>query len=147
MEYEVLDIKILNALLENSRNSFRQIAKKVGVSPATVMTHINALEKNGVIKGYSALLDYEKLGFEFNVIIEVKVSHGKLHEVEKKLAEDFNVFAVYDATGEFDTTVIARFRNRRALDAYVKKIQKFEFVERTLTKLILETQKEEPLKL
>jgi DNA-binding Lrp family transcriptional regulator len=139
--------KILNALLENSRLSYRQIAKNTGISAATVMNRIKSLEEEGVIKGYSTLIDYDKLGFEFNVIIEVRVSHGNLAEVEKKLSADYNVVAVYDATGDFDVTLIGRFKNRKQLDAYVKKIQTFPNIERTSTRLILKTIKEEPLKL
>lgn len=147
MQLDDVNQKILNELLQNSRPSYRTIAKKTGLSPATIMTRVTALEKEGVIKGYTTLLDYEKLGFEFNVLIEVRVAHGKLHEVEKKLASDYNVTAVYDATGDFDVTIIGRFKNRRQLDAYVKKIQTFEHVERTSTRLVLKTIKEDSLKL
>lgn len=147
MQLDEVNQKILNELLSNSRQSYRQIAQKTNLSPATVMNRVSALEKEGAIKGYTTMLDYEKLGFEFNVIIEVRVAHGKLHEVEKKLAADYNITSVYDATGDFDVTLIGRFKNRRQLDAYVKKIQTFEHVERTSTKLVLKTIKEEPLKI
>ncbi|MFA6065315.1 MAG: Lrp/AsnC family transcriptional regulator [archaeon] len=147
MQMDDINQKILNALLENSRLSYRQIAKNTGISAATVMNRIKSLEEEGVIKGYSTLIDYDKLGFEFNVIIEVRVSHGNLAEVEKKLSADYNVVAVYDATGDFDVTLIGRFKNRKQLDAYVKKIQTFPNIERTSTRLILKTIKEEPLKL
>ena len=142
-----MDQKILNVLLEDSRLSYRQISQKIGVSTATVMNRVNALTKEGIIRGFTTLIDYDKLGFDFDVIIEVRVAHGKLNEVEKKLAADYNVVAVYDATGDFDVTLIGRFKGRRQLDAFVKKIQTFDFVERTNTKLILRTIKEEPLKL
>jgi DNA-binding Lrp family transcriptional regulator len=147
MELDSIDQKILNALLEDSRLSYRQIAKNTGISAATVMNRVNTLQTNGVIRGFTVLIDYDKLGFEFDVIIEVRVAHGKLHEVKRKLAADYNIVAVYDATGDFDVTLIGRFKNRKQLDAYVKKIQTFEHVERTNTKLILKTIKEEPLKL
>lgn len=141
-----MDGEIINLLLDNSKLSFRQIAKKVGVSVTTVMNRVRELEREGIIKKYSAQIDYEKLGYEFDVIIEVQVSHGKLHEVEKRFAEQPNVVAVYDVTGESDITLICRFKNRRGLDAFVKKIQTFDYVERTLTKLILKTIKEEAIK-
>ena len=141
-----IDREIINLILDNSKLSFRQIAQKIGVSVTTVMNRIRAMEKEGVIKKYSAQIDYEKLGYEFDVIIEVQVSHGKLHDIEKHFAEQPNVVAVYDATGQFDITLICRFKSRRQLDSFVKRIQTFNHVERTLTKLILKTIKEEPIK-
>ena len=71
------------------------------------------------------------------VLIDIKVSGGKLKEVEERLKDEENVSAVYDITGEYDITIIARFRNRHDLDNFVKKLQTLENVERTHTKLIL----------
>ncbi|MFH1256744.1 MAG: Lrp/AsnC family transcriptional regulator [Candidatus Diapherotrites archaeon] len=146
MELSKSDSQILNILLENSRLSFRQIAKKAGCSVATVLNHVKRLEKDGAIKGYSALLDYTSLGYEFEALIEMRVSKGKLFEVEKKIASNPNVCAVFDVTGHFDAVVLARFKSRKGLDAFLKKIQALDFVERTETKMILNTIKEAPLK-
>jgi len=137
------DKKILNAITENSRLSLREIAKKINVSVATVMHHINKLNIEKIIKKYTAKLDYEKLGYDIEVMIEIRISKGKLFEVEKKIAIHPNVFAVYDVTGSFDAIILARFPNRRKMDNFLKKIQTFDFVERTETKLILSTIKEE----
>lgn len=138
-----MDKGILNALLENSRLSYRQIAKQLKISPATVMHHLNKLEESGIIRNYTVNLDYEKLGFDLNVIIDVRVSRGKLFEVEKRIANHSSVQAVYDITGDFDAIIIAKFTSRKNMDAFLKKLQTIEFVERTETKLILNTIKEE----
>src|SRR3990167_10648077 len=98
MQLEETDKKILNIIVENSRLSLRQIAKKANVSAATVMHHIKKLEKDGVIKKYTAKLDYEKAGYDVDVMIEIRISKGKLFEVERKIASHPNVFAVYDIT-------------------------------------------------
>ena len=143
MILEETDKKILNIIVENSRLSLRQIAQKAGVSVATVMHHIKALEKEGIIRKYTAKLDYEKMGYDVEVMIEIRVSKGRLLDVEKKIAMDPNVFAVYDVTGAFDALVLARFPTRRKMDNFLKRIQTYEFVERTETRLILRTMKEE----
>lgn len=141
------DRAILNVLQLNSRLSYRQIAKKLGISVVTVMNRVKRLEDSGVIKNYSVVLDYDQLGFDLPVLIDVRVAKGKLSIVEKKIAKHPSVVAVYDNTGHFDATIIARFRNRRAMDTFIKKVQSFEDVERTETKLILDTIKEEGLRL
>ncbi|MEK6984199.1 MAG: Lrp/AsnC family transcriptional regulator [Nanoarchaeota archaeon] len=137
------DKKIVNILVENSRLSLRQIAKKAMVSVATVMHHIKKLEHEGIIKGYTTKLDYDKIGYDIEVIINIRISKGKLFEVEKKIAMHPNVFAVYDVTGDFDAVVLARFPTRRQMDNFLKKLQTYEFLERTETKLVLNTIKEE----
>jgi len=143
MALEETDKKILDILIDDSRLSLRQIAKKADISVATVMNHINNLEKEKIIKKYTAKLDYEKIGYDVEVMIEIRISKGKLFEVEKKITMDPNVFAVYDVTGAFDALVLARFPTRRKMDNFLKKIQTYEFVERTETRLILRTMKEE----
>ena len=143
MQLSETDRKILNILVDDSRLSLRQIAKKASVSVATVMHHIKKLEKESVIKKYTSKLDYEKIGYEILVMVEIRVSKGKLFEVEKKVATHPNVFAVYDITGPFDSLVLARFYTRRQLDSFIKKLQGYEFVERTETKFILNTIKDE----
>lgn len=141
------DHAILNVLLENSRLSFREIAKRVKVSVATVLHRVRALEKAKIINGYTTKLNYELLGFDVQAIIELRVSSGKLFEVEYKIARHPGVMALYDVTGDFDALLVCKFQSRKSLDAFVKKIQQYDFVERTNTKLILNVIKEEPIAL
>ncbi len=140
------DKQILNVLLDNSRLSYREIAKKVRVSVATVMHRVNRLKKEKIIKKYTTVLDYEKLGYDVEITIHMKINKGKLIELENKIAKANNVFAVYDVTGKSDAIVIARFKNRRSMDNFLKQIQTYDFVERTETSLILNTIKEDFLK-
>ena len=143
MQLEETDKRILNILVDNSRLSLRQIAKKANVSVATVMNHLKKLEEEKIIKSYTAKLDYEKVGYDIEVMIEIRISKGKLFEVEKKIASSPNVFAIYDITGTFDAVILARFHTRRQMDNFLKRIQTYDFVERTETKLVLNTIKEE----
>lgn len=142
MNIDDTDRKILNALLSDSKLSLREIAKKVNVSVATVMHRVKDLEKENVIKRYTTVVDYEKIGFDVEVLVEVRISKGKLFQVEKEIAHHPGVFAVYDLTGDFDAAILARFKGRRQMDNFLKKIQKYDFVERTNTRLILNTIKE-----
>lgn len=141
-----VDKKILNILLDNSRLSYREISKKVGVSVATIMHRVNRLEKEKIIKKYTVILDYEKLGYDVEITVHLKIGKGKLFELEQKIAKHKNVYAVYDVTGKADAIIIARFKNRRSMDTFLKKIQKYNFIERTETSLILNTIKEENFK-
>lgn len=147
MPIDETDRNIMNILLDDSKQSLRKIAKAAGISAATAMSRIKRLEHEKYIKKYSAVLDYDRLGYDVDVHIDVKISKGKLFELEKKLALSKSVFAVYDCTGEFDAVILARFRNRKSMDSFLKDIQRYDFIERTNTRLILNTIKEESVKL
>jgi DNA-binding Lrp family transcriptional regulator len=145
MKLDDLDKNIINALISNSKLSYREIAKKVKVSVATIMHHIKKLEQDKIITRYTTKIDYDKVNFDVEVMIEVRISKGKLFEMEKKISNHPNVFAVYDLTGDFDAIILARFKNRKSMDSFLKKIQTYDFVERTNTRLILNTIKEKEI--
>lgn len=142
-ELDNLDIKIIKSLNDNARKSYREIAREHKVSLGTIANRIKRLENKGIIKGYIPLIDLELLNYEFQVIIGVKISHGKLLNVLKKLSNNPHVYYVYDVTGDWDLVLIAKFKNRTALSAFIKKITAMEFVERTNTSVILNIVKEE----
>ena len=137
-----VDRSIVNHLQEKGRDSYREIARELDISPSTVMKRVRDLEDSGIIKGYSALIDYDLVGYDIHVIVDVRVAKGKLQLIESKIARYDSVLMVFDNTGSFDATVIARFKNRAGLDRFIKRLQTYDFVERTETKLILNTIKD-----
>jgi len=136
-------VKILEALMLDARLSSRQIAKRCGVSIGTVLSRIKKMEKEGIITGYSAVLDQEKLGYELTVVCEVTVSKGRLLEMENEIARLPNVCCVYDVTGLIDALVVAKFKSREELSKFTKRLLALPFVERTNTHVVLTTIKED----
>jgi DNA-binding Lrp family transcriptional regulator len=137
------DTKILHQILSDGRSSYRKIAEQIGVSPPTVLNRIQKLERSHVIKSYSAVLDHEKLGYDLTAIIELTAVKGKITEVEKHISKFANVCAVYDITGLTDMLIVAKFRNRRELSDFVKKDLSLPYVERTNSRMVLVTVKED----
>ena len=138
-----IDIKILRKLISDARLSYRNIAEQIGVSPPTVLARVEKLEKNKIIKSYSALLDHEKLGYDLTAIIEVTAIKNKVVEVEKVLSKYENLCAIYDITGLTDMIIVAKFRNRKELSNFVKKELSIPSVQRTNTHLVFITVKED----
>ena len=138
-----IDIKILRKLISDARLSYRNIAEQIGVSPPTVLARVEKLEKNKIIKYYSALLDHEKLGYDLTAIIEVTAIKNKVVEVERVLSKYENVCAIYDITGLTDMIIVAKFRNRKELSNFVKKELSIPSVQRTNTHLVFITVKED----
>ncbi|HLE07569.1 MAG TPA: Lrp/AsnC family transcriptional regulator [archaeon] len=143
IEIDKIDREILRELLSGARKSYREIARKVGVTTTTVIKRVAKLKKEKAIKGDTVILDPEKLGFSFTVMIEIIFSKGRLLETEETIAKHYNVFAVYDLTGERDAVILARFRDRAELNAFVKNLLKNPSVERTNTHIVLNTIKED----
>jgi DNA-binding Lrp family transcriptional regulator len=142
MELSETDTKILKNLLEDARFSSRQIAKNVGVSVGTVLSRIKKMEDVGLIKGYSVILDHEKLGYELTVVTEITVSKGRLVEMENEIAKMPGVCGVYDVTGLTDAVIIAKFKSREDLGKFTKHLLALPYIERTNTHVALTTVKE-----
>jgi len=147
MSIKESDIRLLNVLIENPRKSYRELAKEAKLSIAIIGEKLKKLESSGILKGYTSLVDYDLLGYEIQVVINIRVAHGEAQNVEKKIFNNPNVMGIYNTTGDFDVLVIARFKSRKELDEYIKNLQGYEFVERTQTQLILNTIKERPIKI
>jgi len=139
---DAVDIRILVELQEDARKSLREIAEKLGVAEGTVYNRINKLRRMGVIERFIPIINYSKLGFDLIVVIGVTAEGGHLIEVEELLANEPNVTAVYDVTGEFDVITVAKFKDRESLNAFVKRIAGLEHVKKTYTMLVLNVVKE-----
>lgn len=138
-----MDRRILAELMRDCRRSYRSIARRAGVSVGTTLNRIRKLERAGVIKGYTALLDHEKLGYQLTVLAEITVSKGKLLEMEEAIGKLPNTCAVYDVTGSTDALVIAKFHTREELSKFTKNLLSLPFVDRTNTHVVLTTVKED----
>jgi Lrp/AsnC family transcriptional regulator for asnA, asnC and gidA len=138
-----LDRGILEELNVDARRSHREIAERLKVSPTTIGMRIERMERDGIIRGYVPLLDDEALGWELSATIGIRISKGKLREVEERLGKDPRAYAIYDVTGDFDALLIGRFRDRRDLDRFVKHALQDPQVERTNTQVVLNRVKED----
>ena len=141
--FDEIDKKIVNEYLQDSRLSYREIAKRLGLAVGTIMTRTKKLELQGIIKDYTVILDHNKLRYDLTAITEITVSKGKLIEMEKEIAKMKVTCAVYDVTGNNDAIIIAKFKNRQELNQFTKKLLSMPFVERTNTHIVLDTIKED----
>lgn len=136
------DKKILKILTSDARLSARHIAIKLGLSTVTVLSRIKKMEKSKMIKGYTAELNHEKLGYDLTAIIEVTAKKERLADIEKKLSSFDNLCAVYDITGTSDIIAIGKFKNRGQISKFVKEISSIPDIENTNTHIVLNTVKE-----
>ena len=141
------DRRILAVLLADARTSMRSIAEEVGVALGTVSNRVKRMEEMGVIHGYEVRVDAEKLGWTMTVLCGLRIEKGRLMEVQRRIAEDSRVFGIYDVTGEFDSMVLARVRDRAHLDDLSKTVLSSEGIIRTVTHVVLNTVKQNGVQL
>lgn len=137
-----LDRRILGILRRDGQTPFRDIAAQAGTTVGTVHNRIKKMQAEGVIQRFAPVLDAALLGFPVTAMVEVRIDGGHLEGVQRALAEDPHVTAIYDVTGEVDTVVVAKFRDTRDLDGFVKRAARMAHVKETRTRLVLNIVKE-----
>ena len=99
------DLRILRAVLDDGRVSVQRLSEVVGLSATPVARRLNRLEANGVITGYSALVDEARLGFGVTVFVSVKLDRqvdDALEEFERAVDAMPEVVDCWLMTGNRD---------------------------------------------
>ncbi len=106
-----LDKRLLVSLKEDARKPFLKLAKELNVSDATVHKRVAALEESGIITGYSAKLDAEKLGFGITAFIELRIKPGTADIVGEKLTKIPRVLDIYELHSHCDFLIRVQVRD------------------------------------
>lgn len=99
------DIKILQVIQENGRISNKELATKVNLSPAPCWRRMNALEGQGYIKSYTALLDHERVGLTITAFAHVSLDDHHADTVksfDKAIAKWPEVQECHATSGDYD---------------------------------------------
>jgi len=142
-KYDDKDELIMKNIMSDARLSARQLSLAVGLSTVTVLSRIKRLEKIGVIRGYHASIDHEKAGYGLVAIIEIAAKNTELSHVEESISKYENVCAIYDVTGATDLLIVAKFRSRSELSAFIKDLENIKHLKSTVTHVVLNTIKED----
>lgn len=106
---DALDRSIIEILLRDARTSTRSISRQLNVSAGSVGQRIARLESNGVITGYSAIVDPAQLGRSLAFVVGLQMSQGNAMEVAlDELIAFPEVDEVLVLTGRWDLLVIGR---------------------------------------
>jgi len=127
------DRKILE-IIRSRKATTKEISLLTGIPITTVHNRIKKMEREGVIKGYRAIIDNKKIGNEIEVIIGLEFARGK--DGLEKISRIPNVEECYKVSGSFDAIVKAAFRNIEELNQFLDELKKIN-VERTVTHIVL----------
>jgi DNA-binding Lrp family transcriptional regulator len=122
MTYENLDAKLINALLGDGRASLRSLAEDLDVSVTTVSNHLRDLEEEGVVEGYTPIVNYDALGYDVTAIIQLKVEGSALPEITERLQDQQQMISVYEVTGDYDIIAIGKFTDTDGMNRQIKEL-------------------------
>jgi Lrp/AsnC family transcriptional regulator, regulator for asnA, asnC and gidA len=100
MRIDEMNKKILYLLQQDGRMTYKDIAKAINRSESTVRDRISIMEDEGVIKGYSAIVDRGKVGLHCCASVFAKAPLEELDSLSNKLAEFENVFQIDHVSGD-----------------------------------------------
>lgn len=102
---DTIDNNLLQAVQEDCRRPIAEMATKVGLSTSAAHRRLGLLEKSGVIEGYQARLNGEKLGYAIEFYVEVSLdsqSEAVLAAFEKAVLARPQILECYLMTGDAD---------------------------------------------
>jgi len=108
-----LDLDILGKLVKNSRKSNIEIGQELCICEATVRNRIRKMEKIGLIRGYSAKVNFRLMENPVKAYVTVKVSSEHRRKVTRQLARHPRTIAVYKLAGESDIMAVMLFPSTR----------------------------------
>ncbi len=136
------DLEILKILQEDGRASYSDLSRRLGISEVAVYSRIKRLVRDGVIKGFTAVLDESRLGLGIGALIGLKATPHRYEEILNKLSLFPEILEIHDVTGDYYAILKVRTRDKESLAQLLDKIGKLEGVVSTDTRLILRTIKE-----
>jgi len=142
MTYDNLDSKLINELIGNGRASLRSLGEELDVSVTTVSNHINDLESQDIIQGYTPVLNYGKLGYGVTAITHLKVEGSALTEIVDRLRNKDQMISVYETTGDYDIIAIGKFEHTDGMNAQIKELLSDVDIRESNTSVVLNAVKE-----
>jgi Lrp/AsnC family transcriptional regulator for asnA, asnC and gidA len=136
------DKKIIEILIGNSRVSYADIVRKLGISEAMIFKRIKKLKDEGIIKSFTLQLDPSKIGRDIYLSLGLTVNPVLLDEIAKKLSNLDEVSEVFITVGEHNIIAHALIKDNDAFnDFLMNKIYKLEGVTKIDMNIILKKMK------
>lgn len=142
MALDEKDLKILKILMENSRASYNEIARAVGLSDVAVIKRVKRMEKEGVIRKYTVKIDPEKLGYKAVSITGIDVEPEHMFDVIEMLKSKDYVKYLAITSGDHSIIAVIWARDNDEMAKIHKEISEIGWVKRICPAIILDVIKE-----
>ncbi|NLH94613.1 MAG: Lrp/AsnC family transcriptional regulator [Synergistaceae bacterium] len=120
-----IGLEILSALQEDGRITFSELGKRVGLSSPAISERVRRMEEAGIIKGYRAIVDPEKMGYPITAAIRLSASRERQEELLDFLRERKEVLLCERVTGADSYLLKVIVTNVSHLEALLDSLSKF----------------------
>ena len=134
----ISNIKLLRILRENSRISYLEIARILGVSETAVRKRVKRLLEEGVIRRFTIEIDPKKVGYQVVAMIGLDTKPEALISVLEMLRELENVQSLYSSSGDHMIMMECWFKDYNELSRFIKSLEEIEGITRICPAIILE---------
>ncbi len=139
---DAVDLKLLRLLQNRARLSFKELGQAVHLSSTSAAERVRRLEEAGVIAGYQARLDPQKLGRPITAYIRLRTAAELYPRVLAELEQREEVIECHHLTGDDSFLIKAALGSMKNLEALIACLGPFG---ETSTALVLSTPLERPL--
>ncbi|MEM7333703.1 MAG: Lrp/AsnC ligand binding domain-containing protein [Chloroflexota bacterium] len=141
LKIDQIDYAIIQALQQDSRKPYTEIAKNLSIAESTVRNRVSRLLADNTLR-LGATFDFIKLGFNASAFMSIRVQADQFDEVAEALKTIPEVSYLLAVTGEFDLMAELTCRDHEHLMDTIKKIRGISAIINTATQTILHVYKE-----
>lgn len=134
------NLMIINELQKNGKISMAELGRKIGLSPSATSERVKKMEQEGIIRGYTAIIDGDKVGIDITAFVSVPVGNMPIDQMAAMIAEIPQVQECHKVTGDTCFLVKVKTKNTKELEKLIDKIN--HVAPNTYTYLVLSTIKE-----
>jgi len=140
-----IDRQIIALLREDARRSFQDIGGRVSLSAPAVKRRVDRLVRDGVITGFTTLIDPRRFGWQTQAIVELE-TEGRFSgtDILAAIRKHPEVFAAYTVAGQSSAILIVRAQDTVHLEAVLERVRETPAITRTRTAIVLSTLLERP---
>jgi DNA-binding Lrp family transcriptional regulator len=137
---DATDQKIVALLRENARRSFQDIGGHVHLSAPAVKRRVDRLEADGVLLGYTAIVDPAAFGWHAEAFVEL-FCEGEMSAaaIRAQVEPQAGVVSAHTVAGEASAVLHVRAHDTKALELVLERIRAGAGVTRTVTQVVLST--------
>lgn len=138
LRVDEIDRQILAALLDDGRETYDQLGKRVSLSAPAVKRRVDRLREQGVLQGFKAVVNHAALGPNLEAVIELFYAPGiQIDHVRDSLRPHPEVVEAWSVTGDADCMVRVRVRDPADLERVIMELQRQASVVRTRSQFVM----------
>ena len=138
-EVDETDLNIIKQLSQNAKMSFADLGKKIHLTAPAVHARVKKLEKAGIIKNYSAEIDFKKIGMPVTAFVRIQTGKQRCSEVGKQLMKYPEIEECHSVAGEDDLVLKTRTATPLELQNLLDRMRVQGISEKSISIFVLQT--------